>query len=136
MQALCHEALGNKKEALEAWQALWSRSKSASHAVRVAGLQFDAKLLAEAEATITTALAAADAATTMIKLPKTREEMQNTPAAAALHNLRALVILTRDPQNRQAARQELEKALEISPDYEIAKRNLAGLDEAKPPATE
>lgn len=139
MMALCHEGLGQRPEATSAWKGVWEKSGSALHAVRLAGLQFETDAHDETQATITAGLAAADAKTANLPLPKTREEMQQIPAAAALHNLKALHLLKQDPSATEEARAELEAALALAPEFEIAKRNLDGLTkpmEASPEAVE
>jgi hypothetical protein len=133
MKALCHEALGQRQEATAAWKIVWEKSGSALHAVRLAGRQFEDDALEDAQASITAGLAASDSKTATLPLPKTREEMQQIPAAAALHNLKALLLIKQAPGAKDAVRAELEAALALAPDFEIAKRNLSGL-EASPPA--
>ena len=127
MAALCHEGLGHKDEATAAWRQLWDKNHSALTAVRLAGLGFETGKLDEAQDLITAGLAATDAGTATLTLPKTRQEMQQIPVKAALHNLKALLILKRDPAAKDAARAELDAALALAPDFELAKRNLAGL---------
>ena len=61
-------------------------------------------------------------------MPMNNGEMQSVPAKAALHNLRAEIILKRDPKQVDAARNELQAALKIQSDFDIAKRGLAELD--------
>ncbi|HEY8962704.1 MAG TPA: hypothetical protein VIM57_10920, partial [Luteolibacter sp.] len=55
-------------------------------------------------------------------------------AAAALYNLKALLLMKRDPEaNQHAAKAELDIALKLAPDFGLAKRNHKGL-EARAPA--
>jgi hypothetical protein len=135
MAALCQEALGKKAEATAAWKAAWAKSASSSHAVRLAGLQYETGALDEAEASIYSGLGAADAKTATIPLPKTREQMQQIPVAAALHNLKAMLTIKKDPTAKQAAKLELNAALALAPEFEIAKRNLKELETPPSPET-
>lgn len=134
MKALCHEALGQKPEATDAWKVVWEKGGSASAAVRLVGLLIERNEIGEADAIITGGLAAADAKTVTIMLPKTADELQKIPAAAALHNLKGLLLFKRDSAATEVARTEFEAALALAPDFELAKRNLAGL--AEPAANE
>jgi hypothetical protein len=132
MKALSHEGLGQKVEARDAWKVVWDMSGGAAYATRLAGVHFELQELDQAEAIIALGLVAADAKTSTVPLPKTREEMQAVPAAAALHNLKALILMKRDLANKEAAIAQLKSALALAPEFELAKRNLAGLN--TPPA--
>ena len=125
MRALGLEALGKKPEATAAWQQAWDKSQSATHALRLAGLFFDSDKLTETDQTITAGLSAKDIETASIALPKSRDEMQTVPAAAALHNLKALLLSKRYPDQKDAIKAELDAALALAPEFELAKRNLA-----------
>jgi hypothetical protein len=127
MRALCFESLELKPEAISAWLMAWDKTHSPSQAVRLAGLYFQSENLAQCEEIINAGLVSKDAVTAMVSLPKTSSEMQSIPAAAALHNLKALLLLKKDPGNKMLVRVELEGALQLSPDFELAKRNLASL---------
>jgi hypothetical protein len=128
MMALCHEALGQRSTGIAAWKKVWEKSRSALYAVRLAGLQSETDSLDEAEATMTEGLAASDSKTATLPLPKSREEFQQIPAAAALHNLKALLLMKRDPGAKEAVRAELQAALALAPDFELALRNRRGVD--------
>ena len=54
--------------------------------------------------------------------------MQQVPTLAALHNLQALLMMKRDSTAKDAVRAELEKALQLAPEFEIAKANLKNLN--------
>lgn len=147
MQALCHEALGQKEAAYDCWALVWHRSGSARHAIRVAGIHFELGQYEQANDVVEDGLAADDVETAVVKLPMNRDEMQVVPASAALYNLGGLIALQRSRPDVEggkptqagieAARTYLRKALEIAPEFEIAKRNLAGLsDEATPEQSE
>jgi hypothetical protein len=136
MSAYCHEALGDKENALAAWSVVWPKTQDAIHAVRLAGLHFELGQLDETDTIIAAGLAVENAKTAVIPLPKTREMYQNIPAAAALHNLKALSIMKRDPKSLDAARAELNAALALFPEFELAKRNLAGLSQPAEPPTD
>jgi tetratricopeptide (TPR) repeat protein len=127
MRALCLESLQRKEEAISAWQAVWEKSQNATAAVRLAGLYFEAGKYDEADKVIAAGLAAKDGEKAIISLPRSRDEMQQIPATAALHNLKALILMKKDSKNTDAPKAELEAALKIAPDFELAKRNLKGL---------
>lgn len=131
MRAISLEGTCRKEDAIKAWRGLWEKTPNASHAVRLAGLQFETGGLDDADKTIAAALALKDVEEAKITLPKSPSQMQQIPAAAALHNLKALLLMKRDPKAKDAAKAELEIALKLSPDFELAKRNLKGLETPK-----
>lgn len=128
MRAICQEGLGRKEEAINAWRVLWEKAPNAGHAVHLAGLQFETGALDDAEKTLIAGLALKDAEEAKIALPKSSSQMQQVPAVAALHNLKALLLMKRDPKATDTAKAELEVALKLCPDFELAKRNLKGLE--------
>lgn len=99
--------------------------------MRLAGLQFETGGLDDAEKTLAAGLALKGAEEVKFALPKLSSQMQQVPAAATLHNLKALLLMKRDPKAKDAAKAELEAALKLSSDFELAKRNLKGLDAPK-----
>jgi len=131
MRAMSLEGTGRKQDAIQAWRGLWEKAPNASCAVRLAGLQFETGGWDDAEKTIAAGLALKDAEEAKFALPKSSSEMQQVPAAAALHNLKALLLMKRDPTAKDAAKAELDTALKLAPDFELAKRNLKGLETPK-----
>ena len=131
MRAMSLEGTGRKQDAIQAWRGLWEKAPNASCAVRLAGLQFETGGLDDADKTIAAALALKDVEEAKITLPKSQSQMQQVPAAAALHHLRALLLLKRDPTAKDAAKAELDAALKLFPDFELAKRHLKGIETPK-----
>lgn len=127
LQALALEASGRREEALRSWRSLFDATANPIHAVRLAGLQFEAGDLEGTRLTIGRALEAPEVEILTVPLPKTREEMQQVPVAAALQNLKGLLAMTGDEPDRAEARRCFETALALLPDFELAKRNLAGV---------
>jgi tetratricopeptide (TPR) repeat protein len=135
LQASCQEALGLKEAAKKSWSLVFQESKNPLHAVRLGGLQFESSEFQDALITIEAGLLGADVDKLLVTIPKSEKEMQQVPAAAALLNLKGLVVLKKDPEAKAAARAAFEAALKVFPDFVVAKGNLGSLD-PQPPVDE
>lgn len=141
---LSQQALGLKEAAIKSFAELFQLSKNGTHAVRLAGLQLETRGYAEALITIEEGLALEGVDQLTMALPMSESEMQDVSVPACLYNLRGLVVLRRSMPAGEGARPSAEgiseasgwfkKALEISPDFELAKRNLEALTEETGPA--
>lgn len=126
IQAICHEALGRKPEAIETWLQVMRQGGKPVNAVRLAGLLLEAERIPEAEGWIQSALASPELTKPdqVVQLPAAADRIQNIPAEAALRNLLGLIAMKRQPADPTGARAAFERALQLAPDYVIARRNL------------
>lgn len=127
LQATCQEGLGLKEAAKKSWTLVFEESKNPLHAVRLAGLQFEGSELQDALITIEAGLIGEGVDKLVVTVPKSEKEVQQVSARAALLNLKGLVALKKDSGAKDVAKADFEAALKASPDFEIAKRNIASL---------
>jgi hypothetical protein len=133
MLGVSQEATGNRRDALVTWNGLLEKGGSPAHAVRVAGLLINNNDLAKAKEVVDKALSGPDLDTFSVQLPVSPGRVQNVSAKAALNNLKGLISLKEDPKkNLEVARAAFAAALEQSPEFVIAKRNLSALNQAAP----
>lgn len=135
MYAMTNEALGRREEAIALWKQLTDGGGGTPMtAVRFGGLLLDTGKLKEASEVVQAALALPNVShpSQSIALPAAPDRLQNIPAEAALQNLAGLLAMKQQPADVTAARAAFDKALKLAPDFEIARRNAAGLQEGKP----
>ena len=125
--------LGAVREAISAYELLYSRTRNALYGYELAGLQQRIKRLAEAEAVLaqllTSDLKENEGAT--ISVPTSSGAPQSVPLKAAALNLRGLVAY--DMKQNDVALGYVRQALEIMPDFAVAKQNEQGLLAAMAP---
>jgi len=135
MLGVSQEAIGQKTEALATWTGLLEKTANPSHAVRLAGLLISTNEHAKAKDVVEKALESPDLDKLSVQLPVSPGRLQNVSVKAALNNLKGLICLKEDPKkNLEVARAAFSAALEQSPEFAIAKRNLTALNQAAGPA--
>lgn len=115
--------LGAAREAISAYELLYGRTRKAIHGYELATLQQGIKRLAEAEAVLAQVLASdiKENEDAMVSAPTTTGAQQSVPLKAATLNLRGLVAY--DMKQNNIALDYFRQALEIMPDFVIAKQN-------------
>jgi tetratricopeptide (TPR) repeat protein len=130
-------------DAIAAYETLFKKTNNVSFGFALARLQYTGKRLAEALATVNTALTlkAEDdkqAKVNVSEVSGNKGQTQSVFIKAAMHNLRGLIVYDLDPNaNKKEAASCFEEALKLEPAYVLAKQNketLATIDSAKAPA--
>jgi len=122
MQAICKENLGLIKEALADYETLYKQSNSVFHQYQIATLQYSLRRFGECEDTVNRLLANTDAKDETILIAHQKGQ-QKVPFYAACENL--LGVLMMDQGMKQFAKKHFSQALQIYPDFILAKGNLA-----------
>jgi tetratricopeptide (TPR) repeat protein len=131
-------------DAIAAYETLFKKTNNVSFGFALARLQYTGKRLAEALATVNTALTlkAEDdkqAKVNVAEVSGNKGQTQSVFIKAAMHNLRGLIVYDLDPNaNKKEAASCFEEALKLEPAYVLAKQNketLATIDSAKAPTT-
>ncbi len=120
--AVSEEMLGLLGESLENYQKLYAKSNKVDHLYQIASIQYRLKRYQECNTSLNALVAdkGVEKATVMINYGQNRQ--QDVPMIAAIYNLNG--VLNIDLKNYQDAAMVLQKALEVSPDFELAKGNL------------
>lgn len=129
-------------DAITAYETLFKKTNNISFGFALARLQYTGKRLAEALATVNSALTlkAEDdkqAKVNVAEISGNKGQTQTVFIKAAMHNLRGLIVYDLDPnKNKKEAATCFEEALRLEPAYVLAKQNketLATIDSAKAP---
>ncbi len=126
MKAVSLERIGAKDKALEAYESLYLKSdEDINFLYKVAVLQYELKRFNEARTNVDILLSKPDADQIKYVFPTEDNQEQEVPMRASLHNLKGLI--ARENGNIEEAKKQLSIALEISPEFYLAKKNLTEL---------
>jgi len=126
LSAISFENLGLKDKALPNYEKIYMASSSLNALYKMAFLQYDLKKYAECGVNIDILLAHEQLQDAMIVLTDENNESEEYPMKVAVLNLKGMV--NKETGNNAEAKKAYEEALAISPDFELAKSNLAELD--------
>lgn len=122
MQAISKENLGLMREALADYESLYKMTGSAFHQYEIATIQYSLRRFGECEDTINRLLANPDAKDEIILIAHQKGQ-QKVPFYAACENL--LGVLMMDQGMKEFAKKHFNQALQLYPDFILAKGNLA-----------
>lgn len=129
MSAFSVESLGAIDKAIGSYEKLLSITNNNFHAYKIAVLHFEMSKFEDAYTAIKKADALADSGTENITFPINKNYNQPVPLKAAIIYLKGLIELNLD--NKVASKASLQKALQIFPEFILAKEALSNL-EVKP----
>jgi tetratricopeptide (TPR) repeat protein len=122
--ALSQGALGKVKEAIESFEALLAQTNEMYHAYRLAEMQYTYKRIGEAVQTILKAETLKNSMGGMVNIDMGENRHQAVKLEAAVQNLKGYILLEEFPAEKDKAIVAFKKALEIQPDFVLAKNNL------------
>lgn len=129
INAISLQALGRTKEAIDAYELLFSKTNNMFHAYNLANLQFNLKRLEESQISIDRALNCEELNNVYLQFPIDKDYVQNIPLKAAVYNLRGLIKYeVKDINNSKLS---FEEALKIMPDFKVANQNLKSIEVLK-----
>ncbi len=126
LDALSLQQLNANKEAITIYEKLFALSKNKFHGYQLAVLQQSIKRLAEAQATINQVATCEDIKGLELEFPKDKNQTQKIVLNAAIQNLKGLIAY--ELKDSTAAKIAFQEALKISPDFALAKQNVAALE--------
>ncbi|MCD4665491.1 MAG: hypothetical protein K8R68_09475 [Bacteroidales bacterium] len=125
MMAISQKSLGKTIEAISSYEKLLPLTNNIYHAYNLAELQYTIKRLGEAYITIQIAEQSECTENDKISFNMGQNQTQQVQLKAAIYNLKGLIEYELDPENKDVARQSFEKALQIEPEFLLAKNNLS-----------
>ncbi len=126
LSAISFENLGLKDKALPNYEKIYMASSSLNALYKMAFLQYDLKKYAECGVNIDILLTHEQMQEAMIVFTEENNESKEYPMKVAVLNLKGMV--NKEIGNNAEAKKAYEEALAISPDFKLAKSNLAELD--------
>ena len=122
LSAISYDALGSKKEALEAYEKLYGITKRIDHQYQIAVLQYSLKRFGECEVSTNEILANPKAEQEKMNINIDNQNSQEVPMKAAVLNLRG--VLYKEMGQNDKAKDAFEQSIKIMPDFALAKANL------------
>lgn len=119
--AVSQQNRGLLKDALESFEKLFAITKDVYHLYNVASLQYMLKRFGECSESLNTIIASTDTVGE-VTISDNAGQSQKVPLKAAAFNMRGVIALEINQQD--VAMQNFQKALELFPDFILAKSNL------------
>ena len=126
--AVSKQNLGLIKESLADYEKLYAAEKSVYYLYQTATLQYQLKRYGECIASLDQILASADADKQQVTI-RLQQGSQEVPMKAAAYNVKGICAL--ELNQEEAAKQNFTKAIELFPDFALAKGNLDMLNKKK-----
>lgn len=126
VSAISYENVGAREKALEAYESLYLKNEDISTLYKVAFLQYELNRFQEAKTTTEIIMDKPEAEEVSLYFNTSENQQQEVPMKASIYNLRGMIHA--EEGDNQEARDNYNKALEISPDFELAKENLNQLE--------
>lgn len=128
--AVSKQNLGMIKEALANYETLYAIEKSVYYLYQIATLQYQLKRYGECIASLDQIIANPEAEKQKVNI-RVQNGGQEVPMKAAALNVKGICAM--ELNQEEAAKENFNKALQIYPDFALAKGNLEQIGKAKPP---
>lgn len=129
--AISKQNLGMLKESLADYEKLYEQNKQMYYLYQIATLQYQLKRYGECVASLDYILTQKDADEQKVSI-RVQSGMQEVPMKAAALNVKGICAI--ELNQKEAAITNFKKALEIYPEFVLAKGNLENLEKAPQPA--
>ncbi|MEX0812968.1 MAG: hypothetical protein WD048_12185 [Chitinophagales bacterium] len=123
--AFSKEALGMHEESLKAYEKLYDQTKKLNYLYQIASLQFNLRRYNECVSSLNKITQDPEAEETKVNIRYGRGETQEVPVMAAVFNING--VLAMQQQDFKSAEASFQKALEIFPDFALAKGNIQAM---------
>jgi len=132
--AISQASLNRNKESLDIWEKLWKKSGNSRYAYQVAVNQYLLKRYGECAQTADIILKDPAADKETVSISSEQGKSQKVAMKAAAHNL--IGVIQKELNLPDKAKESFEAALKLTPDFELAKNNLAQINAKDTPKAE
>lgn len=129
ISAVSFQEIGAKDKAIEAYEKLFLNTNDFQTLYQLAFLQYDVGRLNESITNVNLLLDKKEADELTVTYTDANNQQQEFSIKAALYNLKGLI--NEAQGNPEEARKLYNQALEVAPDFALAKQNLEALDAKK-----
>ncbi|MGK7396312.1 MAG: tetratricopeptide repeat protein [Candidatus Cyclobacteriaceae bacterium M3_2C_046] len=126
ISAISYENIGAKQKALDDYESLYLKNENVNTLYKIAFLQYELNRHKEAKTNAEILLDKEAVADQKLYFSTGENQQQEIPMMASVYNL--LGLITKAQGNKTEAKQHFEKAIEVAPEFELAKNNLNELD--------
>ena len=127
--AVSKQNLGLIKEALANYETLYNNEKSVYYLYQIATLQYQLKRYGECVASLDQIISNTDAEKQKVSI-RVQGSAQEVPMKAAALNVKGICAL--ELNQRDVARENFTKAVQVFPEFALAKGNLTNMDAKQP----
>ncbi len=132
IKALSYYYLQDLKKAVDAYEKLYEITSDPLHLYQVITLQFNLQRYGECQANIDKLLSLPESVQAQVRITTPDGQTQEIPLRAAAYNVRGVIFRLQKEYTK--AKEAFEKALQIAPDFLLAKGNLDDMQkEISPP---
>lgn len=125
INAMSYENLGVRDKAIEAYESLYLKNNDVSVLYQTSVLQFELARYTECNTNLDIIIKNPQAKALKLKFAKNDKEQQEISMEAAAYNVKGMV--EKQQGNKEQATQYFNKALELEPEFVLAKQNLDDL---------
>ena len=129
MMAISNSNLARNKDALELYEKIYGKSRQLYHAYQIAVHQYIMQRYGECAQTIDLIVNDTTSATELINIDIDKGKGQQVPIRASALNLRG--VLLKEINMNAKAKENFEAALQLAPDFVLAKNNLEEMKKAE-----
>jgi len=122
IKALSYYYLQDLKKAIEAYEKLYEITSEPLHLYQVVTLQFNLQRYGECQANIDRLLNLPESGQARVRITTPEGQTQEIPLSAAAYNVRGVIYRLQKEYDK--AKEAFEKALQIAPEFLLAKGNL------------
>lgn len=125
MMAIAKESAGQLKESLEHYQQLYEDTRKPYYLYQIASIEFKLRRFNESAVTLNKLLSQEGLEDETVIITYERGRQQRVPIQAAAINIQGVLAL--EMEKFDLAKQAFEQALQLAPEFQLAKNNLQAL---------
>lgn len=125
INAMSYENMGVRDKAIDSYESLYLKTNQVDVMYQAALLQFELERYAECASSLDIVLKDPQAKAIKLKFAKNEKEQQEVTLEAAAYNIKGM--LEKQQGNKEEAKANFNKALEVDPDFVLASQNLEDL---------
>jgi tetratricopeptide (TPR) repeat protein len=122
INAMSFENMGVRDKAIEAYESLYLKTNDIGVLYQVSLLQFEVARYEECKTNLDIIIKNPQAKTMKLNFAKDEKEQQEVSLEAACYNMKGM--LAKQQGNKEEAKIQLQKALEVEPEFALASQNL------------
>ncbi len=126
INAMSYENMGVRDKAIDAYESLYLKTNDIGVLYQTALLQFELSRYAECDTNLDIIIKNPQAKAMKLSFAKDENEQQEVTLEAACYNMKGM--LAKQQGNMDEAKKQLEKALEVDPEFALASQNLEDLE--------
>ncbi len=126
INAMSLENMGVRDKAIDAYESLYLKTDDVGVLYQVALLQFELERYTECSTNLDIIIKNPQAKALKLSFAKNEKEQQEVSLEAACYNMKGM--LEKQQGNKEEAKKNLQKAIELQPEFTLATQNLADLN--------